>query len=644
MSIFKQLFLLSILFISQSVSAQLCTGSLGDPIVNINFGAGSNPGAPLSAATTNYQYSSADCPNDGLYTVRTNTSGCFGSTWHNINSDHTGNANGYFMLINASIQPSAFYLDTVRSLCGNTTYEFAAWIMNVIVPSACSGSSIQPNITFSIERTDGTVLQTYNTNNIPTTPSPEWKQFGFFFTTPAGVTDVVLRMTNNATGGCGNDLALDDITFRPCGPLLTPSVAGNSNTISFCEGVAHTYTFNCTASAGFANPTFQWQQSSTGVTYTDIPGAVNSSYTKIFTAADPAGTYYYRCSAAETGNIASVQCRVSSSSIKVTINAKPTATAGSNTPACQNSILSLTATGGSSYQWSGPGGFTSTDAVPQILNVQPVAGGIYNVTVTNAAGCSAGASTVVAVNPAPIAIVLFTDSTICFEGTVKLSAAGGGTYTWSPAASLSTDNIAEPLASPVDTTRYRVIVTNGFNCTDTAYTTINVIVKPIVNAGEDRTIIGGRPVQLTGTVSGNVAGYFWSPNTSISNINVLNPVVNPDADIDYTLTAIAANNCGVVTDIISISVFTGLYIPNTFTPNGDGKNDVWNIPALAAFPKAQLIVFDRYGEKIFETTGLQAGGWDGRYKGKNLIAGTYVYLINLGDGSPAIKGAVLLLR
>lgn len=548
------------------------------------------------------------------------------------------------MLINASIQPSDFYLDTVRSLCGNTTYEFAAWIMNVIVPSACSGSSIQPNITFSIERTDGTVLQTYNTNNIPTTSSPQWKQFGFFFTTPAGVTDVVLRMTNNSTGGCGNDLALDDITFRPCGPLLTPSVAGNSNTISFCEGQAHAYVFNCTASAGFANPTFQWQQSSDGVSYTDIPGAIGSSYAKSFAATDAAGIYYYRCSAAETGNIASVQCRVSSTSIKVTINAKPTATAGSNTPVCQNNVLSLTATGGTSYQWTGPGGFFSTDAAPQITDVQPSAGGIYNVTVSNAAGCFAAASAAVAVNPAPVASVLFTDSTVCYEKSVRLSASGGGAYAWSPASSLSANNISSPLASPADTIRYEVIVTNSFSCTDTAYTTINVIVKPVVNAGEDRTLIKGNSIQLAGSVSGNVVSYVWSPNTFISNVNVLSPVVSPDADIEYTLTATAANNCGVVSDAVSVSVFTGLYIPNAFTPNGDSRNDTWNVPALAAFPKAQLVVFDRYGEKVFEGTGAQSTGWDGRFKSKNLPAGNYVYVINLNDGSPAIKGSVLLLR
>ena len=159
------LWILSVL-LSKISYAQLCQGSLGDPIVNITFGSGANPGAPLKAATTSYQYVSSDCPGDGFYTVRTNTVNCFGSTWHTVNSDHTGDPNGYFMLINASFQPSAFYLDTVKGLCGGTTYEFAAWVLNVLKPSACSPNPTQPNLTFTTEATDGSVLQTYNTNTI----------------------------------------------------------------------------------------------------------------------------------------------------------------------------------------------------------------------------------------------------------------------------------------------------------------------------------------------------------------------------------------------------------------------------------------------------------------------------------------------
>jgi hypothetical protein len=162
-------------------NAQTCQGSLGDPIVNFNFGAGANPGSPLPA--TSYNYFASDCPTDGSYTIRTNTNSCFANTWHSVTGDHTGNANGYFMLINASVASSAFYVDTVRGLCPNTTYEFAAWIMNVIKPTACNGNANQPNITFSIEQTNGTVIQTSVTGNIPPTNAPIWTRRQTFFTT-----------------------------------------------------------------------------------------------------------------------------------------------------------------------------------------------------------------------------------------------------------------------------------------------------------------------------------------------------------------------------------------------------------------------------------------------------------------------------
>ncbi|HMI77918.1 MAG TPA: hypothetical protein VK484_03950, partial [Ferruginibacter sp.] len=261
------------LVIINSAHAQLCQGSLGDPIVNTTFGTGTNPGPPLLAATTTYQYLPGDCPNDGYYTVRNNTTACFGNSWHTVTADHTGDPNGYFMLVNASYQPGAFYLDTVRGLCGNSTYEFAAWIMNVLLTSSCGGSGIQPDLTFRIEKTDGTLLQSYNSGNIPATATPSWKQYGFFFTTPVAATDIVLRIVNNAPGGCGNDIALDDITFRPCGPLLTATITGMpTNTASLCEGTAGSFSFSCSVSGGFSNPTFQWQERFNGGAWINIPG------------------------------------------------------------------------------------------------------------------------------------------------------------------------------------------------------------------------------------------------------------------------------------------------------------------------------------------------------------------------------------
>jgi hypothetical protein len=111
--------------------AQLCQGSLVDPVVNITFGSGSNPGPPL-VNTTNYTYIASDCPNDGYYTIVHSTSNCFGGTWHSVPQDHTpGDINGYMMVVNASYNPGDFFVKTVDGLCPNTTYEFAALIYNL---------------------------------------------------------------------------------------------------------------------------------------------------------------------------------------------------------------------------------------------------------------------------------------------------------------------------------------------------------------------------------------------------------------------------------------------------------------------------------------------------------------------------------
>jgi hypothetical protein len=178
--------------------AQLCQGSLGDPVVNISFGSGSYFGNPLSAATTSYTFQQSYCPFDGYYTVVNKTSFCFADTWHTLSHDHTGDEDGYFMLVNASYQPGDFYVDTIRGLCPNTTFEFAAWVVNVLKPIACLNNGIKPNLTFSIETSAGIKLKTLNTGDVPADNTPVWKQYGFFFKTPPGISDVVVRIRNNA--------------------------------------------------------------------------------------------------------------------------------------------------------------------------------------------------------------------------------------------------------------------------------------------------------------------------------------------------------------------------------------------------------------------------------------------------------------
>ena len=307
---------ITVLFIN-TVKSQLCNGSLGDLVVDITFGSG----AGNSNYAPAYIYTSSTCPNDGYYTITRNTADCFNGHWHTVNSDHTGN--GAFMLVNASYQPGDFFVTTVTNLCPNTTYQFAAWIMNVL-----NTFGIEPNLTFTIETIDSTILGRYSTGDIPTSSTPTWKEYGLYFTTPADNEQIVLRITNNAPGGNGNDLALDDITFRPCGPPINASIQNNAtDTVDVCEGNTTNYTFNGNVAEGFSMPVYQWQISTDkGVSWQDIAGANTLTYDRLATKAT--GNYWYRLTVTEQISANILSCRVASNIVIINVHANPAVNAG----------------------------------------------------------------------------------------------------------------------------------------------------------------------------------------------------------------------------------------------------------------------------------------------------------------------------
>lgn len=347
-------FVLIALHFAIASKAQLCNGSLGDPVVNITFGSnGGNTGYPPPSG---YTYTSSSCPNDGYYTVTDYTSGCFNNHWHTVSKDHTGGGN--FMLVNASYIPGDFFVTTVTDLCPNTNYQFSAWIMNVL-----NTFGIRPNITFSIEAADGSILGQYKTGDIPETLQPTWKQYGLYFTTPPDNAQITLRMTNNAPGGYGNDLALDDIAFRPCGPPITAVIVGNKDTVDLCNGNSNTYTLQGAVSSDFDQPVLQWQISTdNGVSWQDIAGANTSSYARAPTGI---GAYSYRLTVTEQASVNITACRVSSNTVAINVHAYPTVSAGpdrmliSGTPVVlQGSVTGELPT----YYWS-PSSYLDNDTI-----------------------------------------------------------------------------------------------------------------------------------------------------------------------------------------------------------------------------------------------------------------------------------------
>ncbi len=621
--------------------AQLCQGSLGDPVVDITFGAGNNPGPPLPASTTAYQYFAADCPEDGQYTIRNSTSSCFNFTWFGLGSDHTGDPNGYFMLVNASYQPSDFFVDQIEGLCPNTTYEFAAWILNILVPYACNGQGEQPNITFTIETINGAILNSFNTGSIPSNSFAQWVQYGFYFKTPADVSEVVIRMTNNAPGGCGNDLALDDITFRPCGPQVTGYINNNpADTVNVCEGNVSTFTFNANISSGYTDPTYQWQENN-GSGWTDIAGANDTTFTKQFATA---GNYQYRLAVADAGNINVTNCRILSNVLEVNVHPKASDSISFSNPPCVGKSITLSVPPGSTYEWTGPNNFSSTDSSVTITDLSASNSGTYFVSVTSKYGCgSAKDSVIINAQPNPVASASNSKS-ICAGNGVYLNGSGGIQYSWSPANGLSSDSIANPFASPADSTVYTLTVTNQFGCIDSVSVAINILPLPMANAGADKTILEGQSVELNGTIATNVTSFFyWLPDVYIDNVLSLNPTVHPPDDTTYTLYDVSNDGCGTAADHVFVKVYKTVLVPNAFSPNGDGINDTWKITELDTYPGAEVFIFNRYGQTVFHSTNYQP--WNGTFNGKTLPIGTYYYLIDLKVSIlPKLSGWVEIFR
>ena len=261
--------------------------------------------------------------------------------------------------------------------------------------------------------------------------------------------------------------------------------------------------------------------------------------------------------------------------------------------------------------------------------------------VTSAQGCVNNDSTTVTVRTKVVAAA-GADMSICQGQNTQLTASGGTSYSWSPTRGLSATDIANPVATPDTTTNYIVTVSNGVcSAMDSVVVTINK--KPVADAGADIVMLEGNASTLKGKVSGGNVRYFWTPPAFISDVNSLNPLITPPRDTTYTLHVVSLIGCGSATDDVFVRVYKTIKVPNAFSPNNDGINDVWKIEALETYPDASVMVFNRYGQTLYTANGTSEP-WGGMYKNKPLPVGTYYYIIDLKNGLSKISGAIVILR
>lgn len=261
------------------------------------FGTG-NYSSSLPAGRTTYDYNGYSALEDGDYKLSKTTQGK--PEWISA-PDHTGDVNGKMMVINASFTAGEFYRDTVAGIASGKFYTVYMYVMNVNTQGTCGASAILPKIQFIVEYYTGnnswSQVTSFSSAFIPQTATPTWVKVGGGFIAPNGVSSIRYRIINNSVGGCGNDLAIDDITFSQCASAAVLPIKGLTINVEQKNSAA---VINFSTETEENTKTFETEKSYDGITWNIIntqAAAGNSSVKRSYTTTDAnlsAKTVYYR--------------------------------------------------------------------------------------------------------------------------------------------------------------------------------------------------------------------------------------------------------------------------------------------------------------------------------------------------------------
>ena len=329
----------------------------------------------------------------------------------------------------------------------------------------------------------------------------------------------------------------------------------------------------------------------------------------------------------------------------------PDLSISADTVVCFGSFVTLNTSGAQTYSWS-PSKYLSCNNCASPV-ARPDSAIQYQVKGTSNKGCVSNKSILLTLKY-PFKLSFSKPDTLCIGKSVKLYAQGTEKYTWSPATGLDNPLISSPTASPASTTNYQVIGSDSKGCfKDTAYVPVKVYPIPQVDAGADQNINVGREVTITPTISQDVTSIEWAPSIGIVSRNYPSITVKPIQSLEYTLRVKNDGGC-TAEDKVSVYVLcnnANIFVPNTFTPNGDGVNDIFYPRGNGVFKILNLKVFNRWGEVVFEKANFNpndaSSGWDGTFKGKQLSPDVFVYMLQVvcdNNSTLEFKGNIALIR
>lgn len=617
-----------------TVCNSTCTGNLGEnSFSDGDFGAGqanilpTNPGlAP------GYQYNFNPPPDDGFYTITNNTTnwGSFAATaWINI-ADNGPQTNGYMMVVNASYQPGLFYRKTVN-VCENTLYEFSIDVINLLESSLAN--QIKPNIAFLI---DGQVV--CETGNVPA--DQNWRTVRFSFTTVPGQTSVELSLRNNAPGGIGNDLAIDNISFRACGPEIELPVIQ-----FYCAGKSLVLAANLQNSP-YTNTVYQWQFApNSALNWSNLPNA-NTPGIEIPVPSD--SSFFRLVVASSVSNLALPYCSaISSASQPMLENLSDFAIKGTDTIVCNGAPGVLVGGTFAQYAWS------TGETTSQITAAMP---GLYSVTITSAQGCTASDDLDV------YEVTLEAEATwkdpVCAgdtTGRVNVFAIQGGV---GPIRFAVDGGMAQTQQDfyQLAAGKHTLVVADSLQCKFTIPFELKDPPPFELSLGADLQLMEGDSLLLISTFNYIPVQYNWQPAGGLNCKNCPTPLATPFRTTTYALQVLDQLGCSA-TDSIHIEVLPNfdIYAPNVFKPDvsENRDNNYFTIfPSKSVVLIQQFKVYNRWGAEIFSRKDLVPGDrglqWDGSDLGARMAdAGVYIWTATLVffDGQvKTYKGDVTLLR
>jgi|GEM_PF-1737660 len=309
----------------------------------------------------------------------------------------------------------------------------------------------------------------------------------------------------------------------------------------------------------------------------------------------------------------------------------PLCIGGSNGTATANNIITGVGYPPYSYLWS------TADTTKSITGLSV---GLYSVTITDKWGCIA-VDTVTITDPIPPVLTINSNSPVCPGSPLYLSCnIPGNSYSWTGPEFFSSTSVS-PVINDFDTVNagtYSLILTDTNNCILQSSVNIATAPLPIVDLGPDTTLCIQQNMTLNAS-NGTGYSYLWNDGSTAETL-MISGALQFNAQNPLWVW-VAVNGCKTITDSVWVNIsLCDITIPNIITPNGDNFNDAFVIDGLYKYTGSKLIIFNRWGKKVFESSDYQ-NNWDGG----NLADGVYYYILTLASSPEEIyKGEITIIE